>query len=221
MPYCDSCIFYGRNKQCQRCGMYLPALELQMYNGQWYCPYCIMDMREKDAKLYKPKKPHITERTIREHCSRCGKSITDVVYYYKGKKLCKSCLDNEKGDGPMPPSVLKFSLNNKPKPMYSLVATSLSPVLSGFIDWLLYKLHLKKRLTEREVDAEIIAVSPRNRNEGRIRNKVYTKTEKEDEKKERKIKFESINKESLELEKENKNLEDKKIKEIDKDKRDR
>lgn len=33
---------------CQRCGMYLPSHELQMWNARLYCAYCIMDVKDEE-----------------------------------------------------------------------------------------------------------------------------------------------------------------------------
>lgn len=98
--YCSSCIFYGMTKQCWRCRMYLPAAELQQYKGQWVCPYCIMELRDEDRRMQKPpetykKKPLSTTPLIyRETCERCGRAA-EFFYIWNGRKLCKSCLEEE------------------------------------------------------------------------------------------------------------------------------
>lgn len=107
--YCSACIFYGLNKQCWRCRMYLPASELQQYRGQWACPYCIQDMREADRKAseYHPEKPHLDILSYPETCERCGRDLKGRVYIWNGKRLCKNCLSDEQskwglvGGGPM------------------------------------------------------------------------------------------------------------------------
>jgi hypothetical protein len=109
MAYCSSCAFYGLNKQCWRCRMYLPATELQQYRGQWTCPYCIQDLREADRKAseYHEERPRMESLSIPEQCERCGRDLKGMVYIWNGRKLCKSCVSDEQqkwgtvGGGPM------------------------------------------------------------------------------------------------------------------------
>lgn len=109
LPYCSACIFYGLNRQCWRCRMYLPATELQQYLGQWACPYCIQDMRAEERKREKgvSERPRMDALQYSEKCERCGRDLEFRVYVWNGKNLCKSCLDDEKdkwgliGGGPM------------------------------------------------------------------------------------------------------------------------
>ena len=99
LAYCSSCIFYGTNKQCWKCRMYLPANELQQYKGLWVCPYCLMDMRDEVRRRdeREEKKVKVAEVvSFPEMCERCGRDLTTVVYIWNGKRLCKSCLDEEK-----------------------------------------------------------------------------------------------------------------------------
>ncbi|MCX6772953.1 MAG: hypothetical protein NTV88_04250 [Candidatus Micrarchaeota archaeon] len=49
---------------CQRCGMYLPSHELQMWNSRLYCAYCIMDVKDDDARSKGERKPE--ERAAHE-----------------------------------------------------------------------------------------------------------------------------------------------------------
>jgi len=111
LMYCSSCSFYGMNKQCYRCRMYLPAAELQQYRGQWMCPYCVQDMRSEDRKAEEPEpskgKPHLDVISYTEQCERCGRDLKSRVYIWNGKRLCKSCVNDEQekwslvGGGPM------------------------------------------------------------------------------------------------------------------------
>jgi hypothetical protein len=113
LPYCSACIFYGMNKQCSRCRMYLPASELQQYRGQPMCPYCIQDVRDQDRKAeeYVSHENHKAEViTYVEQCERCGRDLQGRVYVWNGRKLCKSCLEDAKDSwqlergGPMGPA---------------------------------------------------------------------------------------------------------------------
>ncbi|MBU0591663.1 hypothetical protein KKF81_06165 [Candidatus Micrarchaeota archaeon] len=93
--YCSSCVFYGMNKPCWKCGMYVPASELQQYRGQWACPYCIQDMRDENRRAQTSVKKTTSVRYVPEICDRCGKNLEGRVYLWNGRKLCKSCLDEE------------------------------------------------------------------------------------------------------------------------------
>lgn len=97
MPYCSACIFYGMNRQCFRCRMYLPATELQQYRGQWVCPYCLQDMRDEDRKIteHARERPHVEVISYVETCERCGRELKEHVYMWNGRRLCKKCLEHE------------------------------------------------------------------------------------------------------------------------------
>src|SRR4030095_2215655 len=109
LPYCTNCSFYGMNKQCSRCRMYLPASELQQYRGQMTCPYCVQDLRDEDRKSeeYHEERPHLDVLQYPEQCERCGRDLKGRVYIWNGKKLCKKCVEDEQakwgivGGGPM------------------------------------------------------------------------------------------------------------------------
>lgn len=99
--YCSSCIFYGLNKQCWKCRMYLPIAELQQYKGQWICPNCLMNSRDEDRDSIHARRYRIDER-----CARCNRE-TNNYYLWNGQRLCKSCVNDEQkkwgtvGGGPM------------------------------------------------------------------------------------------------------------------------
>lgn len=97
-PYCSSCIFYGRNRQCWRCRMYLPSSELQQYQGQWICPNCLINAREDERAArgpeYKKQDLPIEPRVFEEKCERCGRSVT-IIYVLNGRRLCEYCLRDE------------------------------------------------------------------------------------------------------------------------------
>ncbi|MEW6722461.1 MAG: hypothetical protein AB1324_04315 [Candidatus Micrarchaeota archaeon] len=109
LAYCSNCAFYGLNRQCWRCRMYLPAIELQQYQGQWTCPYCIQDLRSEAsrAESAREKKPHLDVIAYPETCERCGRDLEGRTYIWNGKRLCRSCLGDEQekwgivGGGPM------------------------------------------------------------------------------------------------------------------------
>jgi hypothetical protein len=110
--YCSACSFYGLNKQCGRCRMYLPATELQSYRGMFVCPYCIQDMRDEDRRVSERpvERPRLEVLQYPETCERCGRDLEGRVYVWNGKKLCKSCLNHEQDTwgiargGPMGPA---------------------------------------------------------------------------------------------------------------------
>jgi hypothetical protein len=74
--------------------MYIPATEMQQYKGQWICPVCLMELIAEDTRMKKPEKYPIPPRIYGERCERCGRE-TEVYYIYNGRRLCKSCLDEE------------------------------------------------------------------------------------------------------------------------------
>ncbi|MFH1393521.1 MAG: hypothetical protein ABII71_02120 [Candidatus Micrarchaeota archaeon] len=113
--YCGSCVFYGMNKPCWRCGMYVPASELQQYKGQWMCPICIGDARAADARVsykeptYKKNDYPMQVHSYEETCEKCGRTLV-TVYILNGKKLCWTCLHEEQDKwtivgGEKPPTV--------------------------------------------------------------------------------------------------------------------
>jgi len=80
--------------------MYLPATEMQWYKGQLHCQYCIMDLRDEDKrneKMIMEKDKYIKAETIHETCQRCGR-ILSIAYFYNGKKLCETCMEEERKD---------------------------------------------------------------------------------------------------------------------------
>jgi len=97
--YCSACIFYGMNRQCYRCRMYLPVTELQQFRGQWACPYCIQDMRDEDRRAEQPVsgegKHSLDVLTYPERCERCGRDLEGRVYIWNGMRLCRKCLGDE------------------------------------------------------------------------------------------------------------------------------
>ncbi len=106
---------------CQRCGMYLPSHELQMWNARLYCAYCIMDVKdeEKMHQKYAGKDERARQEAgssgsshggdapgaghggaaadslgISGVCERCGKE-TDPLYSLAGRRVCGACYDEE------------------------------------------------------------------------------------------------------------------------------
>jgi len=98
LPYCSDCIFYGMYKQCSRCKMYIPITELQQYKGNWICPNCLLEERQREEEETKPKKEkkELTTSPIsyQNVCERCGREA-EVFYIFNGKRLCESCLKEE------------------------------------------------------------------------------------------------------------------------------
>ena len=104
---CDNCEARGSggaggapDVPCQRCGMYLPSHELQMWNSRLYCAYCIMDVKDEEKRSKElrsarsdPLSPGAGKGgIIRKYgtCQRCGKS-TDELYTSSGMSLCAGC----------------------------------------------------------------------------------------------------------------------------------
>jgi hypothetical protein len=104
---CDSCEARGsggaggqQNVPCQRCGMYLPSHELQMWNSRLYCAYCIMDVKDEEKRGKDAHTMHADSHlhgageggVMRKYgtCQRCGKS-TDELYTSQGMSLCAGC----------------------------------------------------------------------------------------------------------------------------------
>ncbi len=55
MEVCDSCAFSLENIQCFKCQLYLPKAELVLWRGNWYCPFCINDIRMEESKAEEHK----------------------------------------------------------------------------------------------------------------------------------------------------------------------
>lgn len=95
------------NVPCQRCGMYLPSHELQMWHSRLYCAYCIMDIRDEErygkhgSRDYGGKSG---DTLSGEHgigkgtCERCGK-YTDGLYSFHGRRLCSGCFHDSQAQG--------------------------------------------------------------------------------------------------------------------------
>lgn len=157
-PYCSSCIFFGINKQCWRCRMYLPATELQQYKGMWMCPYCLQDARDEDRKMtsgYGKEKGPITPHYVPETCERCGRDLGDRVYIWNGRRLCRNCLGEEQekwglvGGGPVgPPQKISVTLRKK-----GLLAIFFEKLLSSFLA--IFGIRMK------QPPSEIVIVEPK------------------------------------------------------------
>lgn len=100
--YCSSCIFYGLNKPCWKCRMYLPSMELQYYRGQLTCQYCMMDLRDAEraeepkASTHRPShEAHLAHVPEDERCDRCRRKLS-IVYIMNSRKLCEICVEREK-----------------------------------------------------------------------------------------------------------------------------
>ncbi|MEM2909017.1 MAG: hypothetical protein QW590_01595 [Candidatus Bilamarchaeaceae archaeon] len=156
LPYCSSCVFYGRMKQCWRCQMYIPLSELQQYKGQWVCPYCLVELREAEKKKeeYKPRKKeelHAPQLRYRKGCERCGRE-TERLYMWNNRMLCASCLGEEQrkwglvSGGPMAAS-------------YRVTIEKKKSLLQRIIDSILEMLGLKKR----ERAGEIVAIKKKKK----------------------------------------------------------
>ena len=101
---------------CQRCGMYLPSHELQMWNSRLYCAYCIMDIKDEEERHRKFAERHeqpvgreagagaaggISSEMGRSTgiCERCGRGA-DQLYTLSGRRVCERCYTDESGSAP-------------------------------------------------------------------------------------------------------------------------
>jgi len=121
-----------------------------MYAGQWYCPYCIMDLREQHQPKIEKEKPLQDQSVTKERCDRCGRSVETVIYYFQGKKLCEVCLNQEKGDnfGPVSPPAMRIKLNPKKEPFYAPLIPVAKPAklfADGFFAWVLKLFGIKRK----------------------------------------------------------------------------
>lgn len=158
--YCGSCIFYGLNKPCFKCRMYLPASELQQYNGQWLCPYCLMDSRDEERRMEQGADRHYKSTAMHEKCERCGRTLS-IVYYHAGRRLCETCFEDAKnqwGDaGGEKPPVSMIRVGRETGQRLSLVA-----FLEGVFSEVLVRLGLKKK-QEKQAQGEIVAMRQKAR----------------------------------------------------------
>lgn len=146
LPYCSSCIFYGLNKQCAICGMYLPAPEMQQYKGMWICPNCLADMRTK-KKPEEEKKELTTSALMTSNvCERCGKEA-EVFYIFNNKRLCASCYKEE--------SEAMFSARKPFSAPIRVVPQKKPSLLEKIIDFILSLFGIK-----RKKEKEIVAIKP-------------------------------------------------------------
>ncbi len=89
MPYCNACIFYGTNKRCSKCSMYLPEAEMQNYAGQLYCQYCLMDIR--DEQKHQTEDRHEQMHVRKDTCENCGSTSAENFFSVGGRVLCTNC----------------------------------------------------------------------------------------------------------------------------------
>jgi hypothetical protein len=155
--YCSSCVFYGVNKQCYRCRMYIPATELQQYKGQWMCPYCLNDMRDEERR--QDERGSAAEKksegyTSGETCDRCGRTLT-TVYYYGGRRLCSNCFDDARREWK------DVGGERPPMPMYRVTEQAAGEKgKMGFIESLFAELlgRLGIKVRRKKAESEIVAV---------------------------------------------------------------
>jgi hypothetical protein len=109
--------------RCWRCGMILPAAEMQLLDSQWHCSYCLMDVKMLRAEAERVRESHVRERGAGEegeghapdigggqeqgrlpatgpggqmNCEACGRSLGEGAHRtFAGKIVCGSCYVNE------------------------------------------------------------------------------------------------------------------------------
>ncbi|MEM2138213.1 MAG: hypothetical protein QW568_03950 [Candidatus Anstonellaceae archaeon] len=100
----------GTDVPCQRCGMYLPSHELQMWNSRLYCAYCIMDVKDEEKMMREGGKHHHKPDSEpldqdfgkrQERCQKCGRSA-DFLYSSQGMRLFSHCYSEGGATGGKP-----------------------------------------------------------------------------------------------------------------------
>ena len=136
--------------------MYLPATEMQWYKGQLHCQYCIMDLKDEDKRAEeRGKDKFVRAEASHETCQRCGR-ILSIAYFYNGKKLCETCMEEERKDW-------KRQGGEKPPMMPYRVSSEkgvLSSMLHHIIKKILNLLGLKREKTD---GIEIVSAKKRVR----------------------------------------------------------
>lgn len=112
MGYCDKCGGYmegegGRHcytcstamdASCQRCGMYLPSHELQMFKSSRYCPYCIMDLQDEERLIGGEGRRNAAE-AMEVPCQNCWMRFSRGELRMRNGRLycmhCLSCMEDE------------------------------------------------------------------------------------------------------------------------------
>lgn len=96
--------------------MYVPRIELQYYNGQLYCPYCVQEIIAEENRMKHTKKEKHGEHREHEHehehckrrkehdtisgvCERCG-NHSEELYWVRGQGLCIVCAEHVEADRP-------------------------------------------------------------------------------------------------------------------------
>lgn len=144
--------------------MYLSASELQQYRGQWLCPYCLQDARDKDrlaaeAPARRRRERYVPPTVYTETCERCGKSLS-TVYVWNGRKLCKPCLEEGKKTwdlvtGKPFTSPMRIKVEKKKK---SVPAQIFEGILFAFLG--IFGIKRKKKVSEIVVVKDVKEVAP-------------------------------------------------------------
>ncbi len=124
MGYCDKCGGYkdgegcghcytcsaaidtsshaGLDTACQRCGMYLPSHELQMWNSRLFCPYCIMDLQDEERRISGEGRHmggHNGAEALEVPCQNCWMRFSQAELRMRNGRLycmhCLSCMEDE------------------------------------------------------------------------------------------------------------------------------
>lgn len=125
--------------------MYLPSTELQLYRGQWTCPYCIMDVQDEERRIearshqaaHESTDRHLDSDQEAERCDKCRRKLS-FVYLFNGKKLCENCVDKEKDEwkeqgGGGTPAVMRLRVKGN-ESMLSKLVTKLASSISDMVD---------------------------------------------------------------------------------------
>jgi ribosomal protein L37E len=111
-----------------------------------------MDSRDEERRVERSADSQSKEYRIHEQCERCGRALS-IVYYYKGRKLCESCIDEAKREwkdvgGERPPMSMYRISQEKGKKSNML----------AFLESLFAEILIRLGIKKKKEDSEIVAL---------------------------------------------------------------